>query len=106
MHSTRDVTPDTCFLVCFEVDRDLRLDLYWRAIEVVGLVSPLADGFDSGLCQNGVPTEDFRINDVAVFGNRGFDLYLALGMNREGCLRIPRGYTFDQKSLRDALGNS
>ena len=94
------LTPDTCSsLVCFEVDRDLRLDFDWIAIEVVRLVSPLADSFQRGARENWVSTQHFQIGDVALFVDGCLDLHCTLGANRERGGRIFWLYALDQQSL-------
>ncbi len=62
-------------LVCFEVDRDLRLDFDWIAIEVVRLVPPLAHSFHRRAGKHRISTEHFRVDDVALFVDGGFDLH-------------------------------
>jgi len=93
-------------LVCFEVDRNLRLDFDGFAIEVVRLVSPLVDSFQRGARENGVSTEHFQIGDVALFVDGCFDLHCALGTNRERGWGIFWLHPLDQQSLGHALGNS
>jgi hypothetical protein len=84
----------------------LRLDFYGLAIEVVGLVSPLTNGLERGLGEDGITAQDLGIDDHAFFVDRGFDLHSALRMNGERGLRIYRFYALDEKPLRDTLRNS
>ena len=83
------------FLVCLEFDRDLRLDLDGLAIEVVGLIPPLADSFQRGVRENGVSTEHLQIGDVALFVDGRFDLHRALGVGSERGRRIFGLYPLD-----------
>ena len=107
MHSDLSLRPDACpFLVRFEVDRDLGLDFDWIAIEVVRLVSPLADSFQRGSRENRVSTQHFQIGYVALFVDGCFDLHGTLGTNRESRWRILWLHSLDEKSLGHALRNS
>src|SRR5271167_4207438 len=92
-------------LVRFEINCDLGLDFDGRTIQVVWLVSPLADSFQRSAGKNGVAFKHSWIRDAALFVNRRFDQYRALGVNCERGSRILWLYALDQKSPGYALGD-
>src|ERR1700690_4120083 len=90
-------------LLSSEVDSDLRLDLDRFAIEVIRLISPLANGLKSRVCELCRPAQHFWIDDAPFLIDGSFDLHRSLGMGCQRAPRILRFYAFDQQSLQYSL---
>lgn len=80
-------------------------DFYGLAIEVVGLVSPLPDGLERGLREEGISAQNLGIDYLAFLVDGSFDLHRPLGMNCKRGVRIYGVNALDEKSLRYALRN-
>lgn len=71
---------DSQRLVCFEIYCDPGLDFDRVAVEVIGLISPLAHGIQRSTRESGISADCCQIGHKALFVDGGVDLYCALGM--------------------------
>ena len=98
-----ELRTETPRLVRPEIDCDLCLNFDWRTIQIIWLISPLADGFDRGSRKNWRSPEHFCIPDETFFVNGRFNLHCALSMSKKCVSRIFWLYPPNEKPFGDAL---
>src|SRR5437879_1797026 len=89
-----------------EVHQDLRLNLDRLAVQVVGFVFPLLDGFLRSSSQNAFSADYLEIRDVSRLTDSGLQLYGPLDAHLHCLGGIPRLYALQQQTFHHALRHS
>ena len=87
------------------MNRNLGLHLDRLPVQIVRAITPLLDGFEGSLDQQGMATKNLEVIDLALAIDYGMQQYGSLNARLLGERRIFRLYPMNEKTLH-ALGDA